>query len=179
MKVVFFYVSREGQTKKIAQYMVDLLREQGLSVEIYSIEDEEIGMLSMSDYDCFVLGSSVRYGKHHSCFLEFVKKNINILHNRRSFFYSVNLIARKAHRNTAKTNPYVCKFLRISYWNPLEIGVFPGAVYYSKYNFFNKYIIKIIMKITKGELKKDIEYTSWEQVDDFTNKILTRIKVVA
>jgi menaquinone-dependent protoporphyrinogen oxidase len=52
--------------------------------------------------------------------------------------------------------------------------VFAGALLYSKYGFVDKFMIRLIMKITGGETdtSKDIEYTDWHKVDDFALKII-------
>ena len=89
------------------------------------------------------------------------------------FFFSVNVVARKQEKNTPNTNPYIKKFLKISKWKPKKIGVFAGKVDYPKYGFFDKYIIKLIMFITKGptDTSQSFEFTDWSKVDDFAKEL--------
>ena len=63
----------------------------------------------------------------------------NILEQKQCAFFSVNVVARKQEKNTAETNPYIKKFLKISKWTPKKIKVFAGKVDYPNYNFFDKY----------------------------------------
>ena len=88
-------------------------------------------------------------------------------------FFSVNVVARKSEKNTAETNPYINKFLKISKWKPDKISVFAGKVDYPSYNFFEKYIIKFIMFITKGptDTSQSYEFTDWSKVDDFSKEL--------
>ena len=89
------------------------------------------------------------------------------------FFFSVNVVARKPKKNTPDSNPYIKKFLKISKWKPKKIGVFAGKVDYPNYNFFDKYIIKLIMFITSGPIdtSQSYEFTDWAKVEDFAKEI--------
>lgn len=55
---------------------------------------------------------------------------------------------------------------------PTLIGVFAGALYYPRYNPFDRFMIKLIMKLTGGETDttKEVEYTNWEKVGLFAEK---------
>ena len=96
-----------------------------------------------------------------------------MLEQKRSAFFSVNVVARKPEKNTPETNPYMQKFLKISNWKPDKLGVFAGKVDYPKYGFFDKYIIQFIMFITKGptDTSKSFEFTDWSKVEDFSRKL--------
>jgi menaquinone-dependent protoporphyrinogen oxidase len=51
-------------------------------------------------------------------------------------------------------------------------SAFAGKVDYPNYNFFDKYIIKFIMFITKGptDTSQSYEFTDWSKVDDFSEE---------
>ena len=63
--------------------------------------------------------------------------------------------------------------LKISKWKPKKIGVFAGKVDYPNYNFFDKYIIKLIMLITSGpiDISQSYEFTDWSKVEDFAKEL--------
>ena len=65
------------------------------------------------------------------------------------------------------------KFLKISKWTPKKIGVFAGKVDYPSYGLFDKYIIKLIMFITKGptDTSQSYEFTDWKKVDVFAKEL--------
>jgi len=83
------------------------------------------------------------------------------------------VVARKPEKNTPETNPYVIKFLKKTKWNPSLLGVFAGKVDYPSYGFFDKYIIKLIMFMTKGPLdtSKSYEFTDWQKVQVFSDQL--------
>ena len=59
----------------------------------------------------------------------------------------------------------------------LEIAVFAGKVDYPNYNVFDKYIIKLIMFITKGptDTSQSYEFTDWSKVDSFARDIRSNL----
>ena len=67
------------------------------------------------------------------------------------------------------------KFLKISNWQPNKLAVFAGKVDYPNYGFLDKYIIKLIMFITKGptDTSQSFEFTDWSKVDDFAKELWT------
>ena len=79
------------------------------------------------------------------------------------------MVARKPEKNTPETNPYLQKFLRQITWKPKRLAVFAGKIEYQKYNFLDRLMIRLIMWMTKGptDPETNIEFTDWNQVDDF------------
>ena len=79
----------------------------------------------------------------------------------------------KPEKNTPATNPYVQKFLSLSEWQPTKIAVFAGKIDYPKYNLLDKFMIRLIMWITKGptDTNNVYEFTNWDDVDSFAKEI--------
>tara|TARA_B100000941_G_scaffold38316_1_gene22741 strand:+ start:257 stop:784 length:528 start_codon:yes stop_codon:yes gene_type:complete len=170
MKSAIIYSSIDGQTKKICEVIKENLTKNS-EHELISIENSS--KLNIENYDCIIIGASIRYGKHNSKVLSFVKKNINLIKKQKTVFFSVNVVARKKGKDTPDTNPYVQKFIKKTKWRPNKIGVFAGKVDYPKYNFFNKNIIRFIMYLTKGptDISQTYEFTNWESVRNFAQEI--------
>ena len=163
---LIIYSTSDGHTKIICQRIKNFLNDGNL-VELLSLEDAK--KFNISNFEKVIIGASIRYGKHSKDLYKFINLNKNILNQKKSAFFSVNVVARKPDKNTAETNPYIKKFLKISKWKPNRIRVFAGKVDYPNYKFFDKYIIKFIMFITKGptDTSQSYEFTDWSKVDDF------------
>ena len=163
---LIIYSTSDGHTKIICQRIKNFLNDGNL-VELLSLEDAK--KFNISNFEKVIIGASIRYGKHSKELYKFINLNKNILNQKKSAFFSVNVVARKPDKNTAETNPYIKKFLKISKWKPNRIRVFAGKVDYPNYKFFDKYIIKFIMFITKGptDTSQSYEFTDWSKVDDF------------
>jgi len=167
---LLIYSSTDGHTKKICERIKNSLN-YGNLVELSPLEDAI--KIDLSKFEKIIIGASIRYGKHSKELYNFINLNKNILDQKKSAFFSVNVVARKLEKNTAETNPYINKFLKISKWKPNKIKVFAGKVDYPSYKLIDKYIIKFIMFITKGptDTSKSYEFTDWSKVDDFSEEL--------
>ena len=166
---LIIYSSTDGQTIKICKRIMSIIGD----CKIVSI-DEAINE-NLSKYEKVVVGASIRYGKHKPELYESISENCDHLIDINASFFSVNVVARKPEKNTPLTNPYVQKFLSISKWHPSLIGVFAGKIDYPRYGVLDKFMIRLIMWITKGptDTKNVYEFTNWDDVDSFAKKITT------
>ena len=167
---LIIYSSTDGHTKTICERITNFLNEAN-ETKITSLD--EATKLDLSKFSRIIIGASIRYGQHSNELYKFIEINKNILDQKESIFFSVNVVARKPEKNSPDTNPYIKKFLRISKWKPKKIGVFAGKVDYPKYGFFDKYIIKLIMYITNGptDTSQSYEFTDWSKVEDFAKEL--------
>ena len=167
---LIIYSSTDGQTKTICE-KIKSFSKNSESVKLISLE--EASNFNLQSYEDIIIGASIRYGKHNKNLYKFISSNKETLKRKRSAFFSVNVVARKPEKNTPETNPYMKKFLKISNWKPDKLGVFAGKVNYPNYGFFDKYIIRLIMFITKGptDTSKSFEFTDWSKVEDFAKEL--------
>lgn len=166
-KIIIIYSTTDGHTRKICQRLQQLIEKQNNQVVIIPI-NEEIAT-ELKSFDKIVIGASIRYGKHSPEVYEFIRKNSQIIETKSNAFFSVNLVARKAEKNQPETNPYLKKFLQQISWKPKHLAVFAGKIDYPKYRFWDRYMIRLIMWMTKGptDPKTSFEFTNWSQVEDF------------
>ena len=167
---LIIYSSTDGHTKIICEKIRNISKNRN-SIKIVSLN--EANNLNLQIYEQIIIGASIRYGKHNKNLYKFISSNKEILKKKRSAFFSVNVVARKSEKNTPETNPYMQKFLKISNWKPDKLGVFAGKIDYPIYNFIDKYLIWLIMFITKGptDTSKSYEFTDWYKVEDFSKEI--------
>ena len=169
-KYLFLYSTTDGHTKRICEYIGNILKHENHEIKIEPISLE---LKKLSEYDAIILGASIRYGKHQKPVFNFINKHKDLLETKKSAFFSVNVVARKNEKNSPNTNPYMKKFLKTSSWQPNKLGVFAGKVDYPSYKFFDKYIIKMIMWITKGptDTSQSYEFTDWNVVENFAKTL--------
>jgi menaquinone-dependent protoporphyrinogen oxidase len=165
-KIGILYATVDGQTLKICKVIEEVLVEKGNTVELFSIDDFTG---KPSGFDKFIIGASIRYGKHNAKIIEFINQNKTALDNTENAFFSVNLVARKPEKASPETNPYFIKFLKTIDWVPKTSAVFAGNLDYQKYPFTDRLMIQLIMWMTKGptDSKAKIEYTDWNKVREF------------
>lgn len=166
MKTLILYSSHDGQTKKISEFLTALLEGD---VTVDSLHED----YDIHDFDHIVIGASIRYGHFNKKLYRFVENNAIYLEQKKTAFFGVNLTARKEGKNDPETNIYVRKFLQRIKWRPKLAAVFAGALFYPHYKWFDRVMIRFIMRITGGETDttKEIEYTDWEKVKQFAQRI--------
>tara|TARA_B100000579_G_C22533655_1_gene711924 strand:- start:90 stop:617 length:528 start_codon:yes stop_codon:yes gene_type:complete len=169
-ETLIIYSSTDGHTKNICERLANFLSNTNAAKVISLLEATKF---DLSKFNQIVIGASIRYGKYSNNLHKFINLNKDILEQKNSVFFSVNVVARKPEKNTPETNPYVKKFLKVSKWQPKKIGVFAGKVDYPNYGLFDKYAIKLIMFLTNGptDTSQSYEFTDWSKVDNFAREL--------
>ncbi len=174
-RTLLLYHSGYGHTRKISERIAEALRQDGEAAETRALLDNGVACSEdeLAGFNTIVIGASIRNGKHKPAVSDFIERNLDMLRSRVSVFFSVNLVARKPGKDTAETNPYLLKFLESCPLKPDLVGVFAGNLNYRRYGFFDRQIIRFIMWMTKGptDPATDVEYTDWDQVDQFAERI--------
>lgn len=171
MKTLILYFTTDGQTKKIAEKLAQVITHE---VELISLKEQAVDFAQkIVNADQIVIGASIRYGHFNPLVYQFIEQHYTTLNQKKTAFYGVNLTARKENRKTPQTNTYIRKFLTKIKWQPNHVEVIAGALFYPRYNLFDRTMIRLIMKLTKGDTdtKKEYEYTDWKQVERFGKQL--------
>lgn len=170
-QILIAYSTVDGQTRRICERVRQVL--EALSHQVTLTEMSDDLRIDIEPFDKVVIGASVRYGKHRPHVQRFIARNARKLDEKPNALFSVNLVARKAEKCTPETNPYLRKLLAEAGWQPRHAAVFAGRLDYSLYGFWDRQIIRLIMKLTGGPTSRDaaVEYTDWEQVETFARRI--------
>jgi len=169
--ILIIYSTTDGHTVEICHRMIPVIEQQAHRVKLVGIN--EVNSVDLLAFDKIVIGASIRYGKHSPLVVDFIRRNETILDSKPNAFFSVNVVARKPAKNQPDTNPYLKKFLKRITWKPKHLAVFAGKIDYPRYSPFDRFMIRLIMFITKGptDPKSVIEFTDWRQVEDFAHLI--------
>ena len=164
------YATVDGHTEKICHKLKEILEKQGQPVDLVNITAFDG---DLSPYDRVILGASIRYGVHDKQIIELINTRQQELESKRTAFFSVNLVARKAEKSSPETNPYVVKFFKKISWRPDMVETFAGMLEYPRYSFFDRTMIRLIMWMTKGPTDPTTvkEYTNWEKVAAFGERL--------
>ncbi|MCU4751364.1 protoporphyrinogen oxidase [Halobacteria archaeon AArc-curdl1] len=164
------YGTGEGQTSKIATRIADVIDNRGHDVRLVDAGDVPAA-LSIDDFEAVIVGASIHAGAHQSSVREFVVDHREVLERKPTAFFQVSLSSAD-ESGEPKAAEYVEAFLEETDWNPDRIGLFGGALRYSKYGFLKRLMMKQIAKRAVSEMPKadaagDIEFTDWNEVEAF------------
>jgi len=169
--ILIVFSTTDGHTHTICKRLQQHIEQNDHQVTTLPVSEAE--SIDLNDFDKIVIGASIRYGKHSPQIVDFIRKSQTILDSKPNAFFSVNVVARKPEKNRPETNPYLQKLLKRIHWKPKELAVFAGKIDYPRYNFFDRFMIRLIMFITRGPTnpKATIEFTDWQQVELFARRI--------
>lgn len=169
--ILVAYSTTDGHTRKICQRLQQLIESCGHQVTLHSINDAD--PIKPGEFDTIIIGASIHYGKHSKAAYAFIDEHLQTLDSKPNAFFTVNVVARKPEKNTPETNPYLRKFLSQIRWKPKNLAVFAGKINYQSCTPLDRFMIRLIMWMTKGPTAPDtnIEFTDWSKVDDFARVI--------
>lgn len=163
------YGTGEGQTEKVAELIVEVLVERGH--EATAIDADEVPSdFEVGQFDAVLVGASIHAGKHQSAVRKFVETNRRPLGTRPTAFFQLSMSSAVADETRqAEAAGYVEAFFEETDWHPDRIGLFGGALRYSKYGFLKRLMMKQIAKEATGDTdtSRDYEYTDWHEVEAF------------
>ena len=171
-KILIIYSTTDGHTRSICERLQSIATD-GNDVDLVAMAEQP--GIDIGPYDKVVIGASIRYGKHQQEVFDFIERNQAALESKANAFFSVNVVARKPEKNTPETNPYLQKFLKKIAWQPANLAVFAGKIDYPRYGMIDRTMIRFIMWMTKGPTDPTltVEFTDWDKVDEFGQRILT------
>lgn len=173
-RILILYSTTDGHTARICRRLQDVVGEDGHQVTLASLADSPPP--DPAAFDKVVIGASIRYGRHDKRVFDFIERNLPLLEARPNAFFSVNIVARKPEKCDPETNPYLRKFLRQIAWRPQQLAVFAGKLDYPRYRPFDRFMIRLIMLMTKGPTDPAtvVEFTDWKKVEAF-GRVLSKM----
>ncbi|TXN34308.1 protoporphyrinogen oxidase [Flagellimonas hymeniacidonis] len=176
MKILIIYGTSEGQTRKIARFMEDILQDENHKVVIADATEEP---LKPDDFDVTLIGSSIHMHKYQSSIYNYVLESIDELNKKPSAFFSVSMaVASNIDEEHEEANTIAEKFLKQTGWEAREINHIAGALKYTQYDYFKRLIMRMIAKKQGGntDTSQDHEYTDWNAVKAFVLDFVSKIE---
>ena len=172
MRVLIVYGTTEGQTKKISGFLKEEAVKLGHQVELCNASSDPPSPLG---FDLVLIGGSVHQGKYQSTIRHYVKEHHQSLNQVTSAFFSVSLAAASTDKEFWEELEEIGNdFLKDTGWRPARVEQVAGALLYSKYDFFKRFIMRLIAKHEGGDTdtSEDYEYTDWGKLKTFLKKMV-------
>ena len=178
-RILLVYGTTEGQTEKIAKRIASLAQADGHHVDCRLGADGPSD-LKLEDCDAVIIGASVRYYRFQKYIRDFAAKNREVLRLKPTAFFSVSGAA-SSPEGELEARSLTERFLKAVHWQPNKIGIFAGAVLYTKYNFIIRWMMKRIVKRAGGptDTSQDYEFTDWDAVAQFTKEFVRELPTAA
>ena len=173
-KVLVAYDTEAGSTIEIADFIGNVLSENGDIVEIKNVSET----VDLTSYDRIIIGSPIRYDKWMSNASKFVKNNQARLSKMPvAFFFTCAVLAQKNDKTARQVKGYSDKIYDIApQVIPVSMGEIAGVLDYSKLSFGLTMILKLYLFIIRikdrdGEIGKEGDYRDWDAIRSWVESI--------
>jgi len=168
--------SRFGQTEKIAMWLRQRLNPFCQAVHVYKINSANDSIkIDLTSYDIVIIGAPVYAGSFSKDLENWARTFSATLHDKVTALFTVSgNAADRRPQARAMDDMMLRKFMNETGLLPAYVASFGGAISYTKYNFFLRWMMKRISKKAGGstDTSRDHELTDWTHVDNFVHAIL-------
>ncbi len=167
-RALIVYATSEGQTRKIAHRLAEVMRSEGYDVDM--VEGPEPNV-SPEPYDAVLLGGSVHVGSFQRSVVEWARRWREVLGPKHDGFFGVCMAAASdtpAKREEAQG--YFDELLRQTDWQPDRAVMFAGSLAFTQYGFLKRWLMAAIARSSETpfeDTRHDYEFTDWASVEDF------------
>lgn len=179
-RVLIVYGTTDGHTRNIAITISNELAQASIQADVV-----EAGTLSPSldDYAAVIVAASVHVGKYQKPVTQWVREHAPGFGRRPTAFVSVSLgVLRKGNaRVAAELDAIVQGFLDETGWTPTVTRYVAGALLYTRYNIFKRWMMRRIVAKAHGDtdISRDYDYTDWDDVRAFAREFGRRLEPAA
>jgi menaquinone-dependent protoporphyrinogen oxidase len=176
-KVLVLYGTTEGHTAKIAHFVADVGRGLGHEVEVVHGATED--RIDLSCYAGIIVGASVHETRHQKYVRDWIRAHRQVLERVPSAFFQVcltSVVRDDEHQRQAAE--VVARMSEETGWRPSRVGYFAGALLYTQYSWWKRFVLKQIAEREGGDTdtSRDHEYTDWDQVRAWAQETFAAIE---
>ena len=174
-KVLIVYGTSEGQTRKISEYMREVLVIEGHRVHLWN-SDRVPRALALDVYDHIFVGGSIHLNHFQRSLKRWVAENAETLAEKRAVFFPVCLgIIQNDPKIHRQEKEKVEDFFDQTGWYPSRWTFMAGALLYTKYSWWMKLIMRMYAKKAGAstDISHDYEYTNWNEVREFAEQVVS------
>lgn len=176
--VLVLYATSEGQTARIAAEIVNTLRDLGVGATRKDLETWP-GIYESAEFDAIIVGASVHFHQYPKEILSWIERNLEMLNNKPSAFYSVSMTGlQESEGGRERMDDYLTKLFAETEWHPNLTGSFAGAMRYSELSGVRQRVGQFVSWRTGGDTdtSHDNEYTDWDRVRAFSAEFASLVK---
>lgn len=176
-RVLIFYGTTDGQTRKIAAALCNALRDAGLSAFMADANYSATAVVP-EEYDGVIVAASLHAGGFQKPVVRWVRDNAAQLNALPTAFLSVCLAVLEQRPETRRhLDTIIEQFQRAAGWRPTQVKLVAGALLYTRYNWLKRWIMRRIVAKAGGDTDttRDYEYTDWNDLRAFAHDFARRL----
>lgn len=166
---LILFVSRRGQTRKIAERLAAKLELLGVSSRLHDLDRGDPPRQHVEAAEGLIVGAPLFAGRYPRPIARFVDRHLSVLSSRPSAFFSVSLcVASPGDTGLRQAADCITPLLERTRWKPDYIARFGGGLAYTRYNPLLRAFMRRISRANRGPIDttRDFELTDWAAVDE-------------
>jgi len=178
-RILVLYGTTDGHTATIAQTIGDTLKAAGFDTDVIQAGTADP---RPADYAGIIVAASVQAGGYQKAVGRWLAAHVKEFGSRPTAFVSACLgVLQKDPKVDADLDAIAARFLDAAGWRPTVRKVVAGALLYTQYWFFKRWMMKRIVAKGGGETdtSRDYDYTDWDDVREFARSFGRRVTAAA
>lgn len=179
-RILILYGTTEGHTEKVATTMANALIAAGHDADVI-----QAGTLdpAFKAYDGVIVAASVHIGRFQKDVVKCIRAHAADIGSKPSAFVAVSLgiLQKNDPKVTAELAHIVHRFEEATGWTPSTIKHVAGALQYTQYNVFVRWMMRRIAAKAGGDTdtSRDYAYTDWDDLRRFAAEFARRLTTPA
>ena len=176
--ILVVYATTDGHTAKVASRLGEMLAGQGHQVTVHDARNP-VDTPAADDFDGVVVAASVHVSGYQQAVRQWVRANVADLALRPNAFISVCLgVLQDSARVRADLDAIVARFVAHTGWQPDRVEFVAGAIPYSRYGFFKRWVMRYMSRQAgmPTTADRDWEFTDWDALGRFANDFGSSIR---
>ena len=177
MIILVGYATVEGQTRKIAEAVASMIEAKGDRALLFDVASG--AEYAVGHPEAVILCAPVHAARYPSTFAGFVRQEAGWLNSVPSAFISVSLLIRSEfEEEREEAAGFPDHLLDESGWKPAVVHHAAGALRYTEYDFFKRWIIRRMAEAENAptDVSRDHEFTDWSALARFVEDFLRLAK---
>ncbi|HKK63222.1 MAG TPA: flavodoxin domain-containing protein [Bacteroidales bacterium] len=165
MKVLITYTSKYGSTAEIAEAIYNHLVERGIETDFLEISE----VIDVDVYSAFFIGSPIYNGSWTKQAQRFLKKNKELLSNKKVWLFSTGPIGKTNSAELLFEWKMPKKILSLAFgMNAIEVKIFPGYIQFEKLSVED-------MDFFEKNGAPNIDSRNWNEIKLWSEKAATKL----
>ncbi len=174
-RILVLFGTSEGHTEMVANAIGNALTTSGFDVDVIQAGTVDP---KATDYAGVVVAASVHGGRYQSSVGRWLRAHARELEAKPTAFVSVCLsVLQRDPKVAAELDAMVHRFVDPIGWRPTVTKAVAGALLYTRYGFFKRWIMKRIVAKAGGatDTSRDYDYTDWNDLKEFAGEFGRRV----
>jgi menaquinone-dependent protoporphyrinogen oxidase len=177
-----FYATTDGQTRRIAERLVAILREKGFTSRTFDVASSDADYVDWPNVRATLVGASLHARRHQRAAETFARQHAGGLNAHPSAFFSVSLSAASPSSAEREEAAAIASQLPArAGWCPREIACVAGRLAYTQYGLVTRFIMKRIARRRGAptDTNRDYELTNWDDVARLADNVVRMVTTSA